>query len=49
MSEKFQALRWVNVTDLGSVSGASYVMADHDHYIFASFPLLWLCMKNREA
>ena len=32
MSAKFRALRWVNVTELGSVSGASYVIADH--YIF---------------
>ena len=28
-------LRRINVTDLGSVSGASYVIADH--YIFAIF------------
>ena len=32
---QFRALRWVNVTDLGSVSGASYVIADH--YVFAIF------------
>ena len=38
VSAKFRAyagLRWVNVTGLGSVSGASYVIADH--YIFAIF------------
>ena len=35
VSTKFRALRWVNVTDLGSVSGTSYVIADH--YIFAIF------------
>ena len=35
MSAKFQALRWVNVTDLGSVSGASYVIVDR--FIFAIF------------
>ena len=31
----YASLRWVNVTDLGSVSGASDVIADH--YIFAIF------------
>ena len=35
MLAKFQALHWVNVTDLDSGSGASYVIADH--YIFAIF------------
>ena len=32
---RYAGLRWVNVTDLGSVSSASYVIADH--YIFAIF------------
>ena len=31
----YAGLRWVNVTDLGLVSGASYVIIDH--YIFAIF------------
>ena len=31
----YTGLHWVNVTDLGSVLGASYVIADH--YIFAMF------------
>ena len=31
----YAGLRWVNVTDLGSDSGASYFIADH--YIFAIF------------
>ena len=32
---RYAGLRWVKVTDLGSVSSASYVIADH--YIFAIF------------
>ena len=32
---RYAGLRWVNVTDLGSVSSVSYVIADH--YIFAIF------------
>ena len=32
---RYAGLLWVNVTDLGSVSSASYVIADH--YIFAFF------------
>ena len=32
---RYAGLRWVNVTDLGSVSSASYVIADH--YIFTIF------------
>ena len=35
VSATFRTLRWVNVTDLGSVSGTNYVIADH--YIFAIF------------
>ena len=31
----YASLRWVNATDLGSVSGASNVIADH--YVFAIF------------
>ena len=44
----YTGLHWVNVTDLGSVLGASYVIADHN---IASLPflLLWLCMRDWEA
>ena len=35
VSLKFRVLRWVNVTDLGSVSDTSYVIVDH--YIIAIF------------
>ena len=43
VSTKFRALRWVNVTDLSSVSGTSYVIADH--YIFAIFFAVALHIK----
>ena len=35
MSAKFRVLRWSTLADLGSVSGASYAIADH--HIFVAF------------
>lgn len=43
MSAKFRALGWINVTDLGSVSGASPVIVDH--YMFAIFSAVTLHEK----
>ena len=47
VSAKFQVLCWVNVTDLGSVLGTSYVIAEH--YIFAISFAVALHKNKREA